>query len=111
MGNNKLVLELKECVDIRKAEVVNDIVDCGDLKFLQLRDILMQFGTILKENKQDSIYVVKVKRGIFGKIIYLSVLLSDGKLKICGFAYKGKSNKDVPKLVLELSDKIRGKIK
>ena len=111
MENKKIITELKECVDIGNADVVSDTIACGELKYLQLRDILMQVGTIMKENTQDSIYVMKAKRGLFGKTVYLSMRLSDNKLQLCGFAYKGKSSKDVPKLVNELSDKIRRKIK
>lgn len=92
--NKRILLErLKQYITINKKGIIEESISVHDFSLMQFRDCLLDIGTILEEDLDSSIYVVRIPAGIADlNHATVAMHLNKNSIDCIGYAQEGLFN-------------------
>ena len=93
MNKRLLLKHLNQFIVIKKNAIVEASINVNGVKILQIRDCLMNIGTILEEDFDNNIYVVDIPAGL-GNMNHavVAIQLNKNSIDLIGYAKEGLIN-------------------
>lgn len=87
---------------INEKKIVTDFISTNKISFINIRDYLMEIGTVIEADEKEEIYVVIIKSGIINlNPTIVGILLKNETLYIAAYAKEGILNQNTAKTVIQ----------
>lgn len=108
MNKKALINSLKQYAAVDEKAIIEETIIVEELTFMQLRDWLIEIGTILKEDYDNHIYVISIAAGLANlNSAIIAIQLNKNALDCIGYAREGLINQHTAEKAI---NKIRQRI-